>query len=363
MTDATPKTLNGRGAVSNPANRFGDVERPYDPALAPDERPRLDTVVAPMASKSILSFNTSPDLGFDRTINPYKGCEHGCVYCYARPNHAFLGLSPGLDFESRLFFKPGAAALLEKQLRKPAYTPATVVIGGDTDPYQPIERTHQVTRDVLKVLQRFRHPLAIVTKSSLVARDLDLLADMARDGLAKVAVSVTTLDPKLARDMEPRASTPAKRLGAIRTLADAGVPAGVLAAPMIPGLNDHELEAILEAAADAGATEAGYVVLRLPHELKDLFAEWLDAKRPDTAKKVMNRVRGMRGGRAYDSAWGRRGKGARGDADARPARFRSARRRFGLDGPRIELTNSLFRRPSDPAAPSLFDALEEPRPR
>jgi DNA repair photolyase len=296
-------------------------------------------------ARVIITRNDSPDVGFDRSINPYRGCEHGCIYCYARPAHAYMGLSPGLDFESKLFFKPEAARLLERELSKPTYQPGVIHIGGNTDPYQPQERRLRVTRQVLEVLWRFRHPASIITKSALIARDLDILGPMGEAGLIRAAVSITTVDRKLARAMEPRAATPEKRLGAVRALTAAGVPTAVMFAPVIPGLNDHELEAVLERAAEAGAATAGYVALRLPLEIKDLFREWLVANRPDRAERVMSLVRQMRGGRDYDPQWGKRMKGEGPIAELIGQRFRIARRRLGLDRTLPPLDVGQFRVP------------------
>lgn len=341
----------GRGAASNTSGRFERVQREAfddgwnDAAEAP---PQLETIVTPEVARTIITRNESPDLSFDRTINPYRGCEHGCIYCYARPNHAYVGLSPGLDFETRLFAKTNAAVLLEQELAHPGYRCAPIVMGGVTDIYQPIERTLKITRALLEVLKRTRHPVGLVTKSQLVLRDLDLLSPMAGLNLAKVAISVTTLSSKLARTLEPRAAAPLARLNAIRRLSEAGVPVCVMAAPVIPGLNDHEIEAILEAAAAAGASEAGYVVLRLPLEIKDLFQEWLAAHAPDSAKRVMTLVRQMRGGRDYDSEWGRRMRGDGPYAKIIAQRFQKSVVRLGLSTTRRSLDTSLFRRPVRP---------------
>ncbi|MDP8915855.1 MAG: PA0069 family radical SAM protein, partial [Pseudomonadota bacterium] len=281
----------------------------------------------------------------NQSINPYRGCEHGCTYCYARPAHAYMGLSPGLDFESRLFFKPEAAALLERELSKPGYKVQNIQIGGNTDPYQPIERKLRITRGVLEVLQRFQHPFSIITKSHAITRDLDILGPMGRAGLARAAVSVTTLDRKLARSMEPRAATPERRLEAIRALADAGAPTVVMFAPVIPGLNDHELEAVLERAAEAGAVSAGYVVLRLPLEIKDLFREWLETDHPDRARRVISLTRQMRGGRDYDPEWGKRQRGEGPIAELIARRFQLASERLGLNRSWAELDVGRFRPP------------------
>ena len=350
----------GRGARSNATGRyepetveaFDDGWTGEDEAVAP-----LRTTLTPERARTIITRNSSPDVGFDRSINPYRGCEHGCIYCYARPAHAFMGLSPGLDFESRLFWKPGAAGLLEQELARPRYVCRHIHIGGNTDPYQPVERELKATRSVLEVLQRFNHPLSIITKSVLIARDADILGAMGREGLASALVSITTLDRKLARAMEPRASTPVKRLEAISRLADAGCPVGVGFPPVIPGLNDHELEAVLEAAAKAGATSAMYVTLRLPLEIKDLFREWLNDARPDRAARVMSLVRQTRGGRDYDPEWSHRMKGEGPVAELIATRFRAALKRYGLDGPRPALDTSRFRIPADMKKQlDLFDA-------
>ncbi|MCG8440405.1 MAG: PA0069 family radical SAM protein [Caulobacterales bacterium] len=347
----------GRGARSNRASRFEPVGREaFDDGWSEPERgaAALRTELAPFAARRAITYNASPDLSFDRTINPYKGCEHGCVYCYARPAHAYLGLSPGLDFESRIFWKKDAARLLERELAAPRYRPAMLVIGGDTDPYQPAERESRVTRSILEVLAACRHPCAIVTKSPLILRDLDLLAPMAADGLFGAAVSVTTLDRSLARAMEPRAATPARRLEAIAGLAEAGVPVRVMTAPMIPGLNDAELEAILAAARDAGATQAGYVLLRLPREIADLFQEWLADTRPAAAGKVMSLLRGARGGAAYTHQWFERGRGRGPYADLLAQRFAAAARRLGLSLGGEPLRVDLFRPPRADGQGDLF---------
>ncbi|MDX2233094.1 MAG: PA0069 family radical SAM protein [Hyphomonadaceae bacterium] len=340
----------GRGAVSNASGRFErEARTAFDDGWDPTEAPApLATVVTRETARTIISRNDSPDLSFDRTINTYRGCEHGCIYCYARPNHAYAGLSPGLDFERLLFAKENAAALLAKELAAPGYAPATLVMGGVTDVYQPIERTYAITRAVLEVLAAHQHPVAIITKSALVLRDLDILAPMAARGLARVAISVTTLDRALARRLEPRAATPARRLETLRGLADAGVPAVIMTAPVIPGLTDHELERLLEAGAAAGATGAGYVLLRLPLEIADLFAEWLDTHAPDRAARVMNTMRAMRGGATYDSRWRVRQTGQGPFAAMLAARFRRACARLGLNRERTPLDASQFRRPPRP---------------
>ena len=338
----------GRGALSNVSGRFEPLCRVrLDDGweIGQVEPPRLGTTVTRDASRTIITRNDSPDVGFDRSINPYRGCEHGCVYCYARPSHAYLGLSPGLDFETRLFVKPDAARLLEAELRKPGYRAQVIALGTNTDPYQPIEREWRVTREILAVLAAFHHPVSVVTKSHLVIRDIDLLAPMAAEGLVKVSLSVTSLDGRLARRMEPRAPTPSRRLEAIRRLAEAGIPTGVMAAPLIPALNDPELEAILEAAAEAGASEAGYVLLRLPHEVKELFREWLQQNAPHRAARIMRLVRETRGGRDYDPTYHRRMRGTGHYAELIQRRFQLACKRFGLNRARARLDCRRFRPP------------------
>lgn len=342
------RATKGRGARSNATGRFEpETVQAFDDGWTGQdaEAVPLRTTLTPEHARTIIAKNTSPDIGFDLSINPYKGCEHGCIYCYARPSHAYMGLSPGLDFESRLFWKPEAARLLEQELTRPRYVCKRIHIGGNTDPYQPVERELKSTRGVLEVLQRFRHPFSIITKSVLIARDADILSPMGRDGLASAFVSITTLDRSLAHAMEPRASTPAKRLEAISRLAEAGVPVGVGFAPVIPGLNDHELEAVLEAAAKAGATTAMYVTLRLPLEIKDLFREWLADARPDRAARVMSLIRQTRGGRDYDPDWNTRMKGTGPVAELIAIRFRAAVKRYGLDAPRHLLDEIQFRVP------------------
>jgi DNA repair photolyase len=344
---ADPRRLRGRGALSNAAGRFEREARVLvDDGWAEDEElPPLRTEVMRDSARTIITRNASPDISFDRSINPYKGCEHGCVYCFARPTHAWLGLSPGTDFETRLFAKPDAAELLARELSKPGYVPNVIAMGTNTDPYQPTEKRMRITRSILEVLRDFGHPVGIVTKSALVLRDLDILAPMAEKGLAKVALSVTTLDRHLARDMEPRASTPTRRLSAIRALNEAGVPAGVMFAPVIPALNDGELEAVLAAARDAGARSAGYVLLRLPLEIKDLFREWLEARVPGRAKHVMSLIRQMRDGKDYDSTWHTRMKGTGPYAELIARRFHMAARRLGLNREHRPLALNRFRPP------------------
>ncbi|WP_439550892.1 PA0069 family radical SAM protein [Falsiroseomonas sp.] len=328
----------GRGAVTNPAVRYESTRtEAWDDGwgtLAAEfaDMPPLPTTLTKDHAKSALSWNDSPDIGFDRSLNPYRGCEHGCVYCYARPAHAYVGMSPGLDFETRLMFKPELPALLEKELSKPGYEAKPVALGANTDPYQPVERTLGITRRTLEILEKFGHPVTIVTKGAGVVRDIDILQRLAARNLVHVCLSVTTLDMKLARVMEPRAASPLKRLGAITELAKAGIPVGVLAAPMIPGLNDAELERILEASARAGATRAGYVLLRLPLEIKAMFEAWLAEHHPERAARVLALVRETRGGQLYDSRFGARQTGTGPYADLLAQRFKLALRRFGLDG-------------------------------
>jgi DNA repair photolyase len=303
--------IRGRGARSNATGRYqSQVREAFDDGWTPDEQPsQLATTVEAEKAKTIIARNDSPDVGFSASINPYRGCEHGCIYCYARPAHAYMGLSPGLDFETKLFFKPEAALLVERELRHPRYRPEVIHIGGNTDPYQPQERRLRITRQVIEVLAQFSHPFSIITKSALIQRDVDLLAPLAARNLVRVAISITSLDRKLSRSMEPRAATPDRRLETVRALSKAGVPVIVMFAPCIPGLNDHEVEAVLERSAEAGARGAGYVALRLPMEIKDLFKEWLATDHPDRAGRVMSLVRQMRGGKEYDSQWGKRMRG------------------------------------------------------
>ena len=338
----------GRGAASNPPSR-------YDSAVAAacddgwggldEELPPLRTTVEDDTTRSIIARNQSPDLPFDRSINPYRGCEHGCVYCFARPTHAYLGLSPGQDFETRLFAKPNAAALLDEELRKPGYRCRVMALGTNTDPYQPIERERRITREILEVLAAHNHPVGIVTKSHLVTRDIDILGPMAAKRLARVYLSVTTLDHGLARTLEPRAATPARRLAAIKALSDAGIPTGVAVAPVIPAINDAEIEDILAAAAAAGASSALYLLLRLPLEVKDLFREWLAVHAPLKAGHVMSLVRGMRGGRDYDAQWHKRMTGTGPYAELIARRFDLAVGRLGLGVRDWSLDTSLFSPP------------------
>ena len=361
-TGFTSQIPRGRGARSNASGRFEAQQREAfdDGWTFEDAAPaQIETTVEAEKAKVIISRNDSPDVGFSASINPYRGCEHGCIYCYARPAHAYMGLSPGLDFESKLFFKPHAAQLLEKELSRPRYVPELIHIGGNTDPYQPQERQLRITRGVIEVLVRFRHPFSVITKSALIVRDLDRLAEAAAQGLTRAAISITSLDRKLARSMEPRAATPEKRIEAVRRLTAAGVPVTVMFAPCIPGLNDHEMEAVLERAAQAGASGAGYVALRLPLEIKDLFREWLESDHPDRARRVMSLVRQMRGGKDYDAQWGSRMKGDGPLAALMAARFAAARKRYGLDGGWGGLDAGKFRVPPKPGGQlDLFGAPE-----
>jgi DNA repair photolyase len=340
----------GRGAGLNMAGRFEQ----FNTALADDgweslaDLPPLKTCVFLEHPKNIITRNDSPDVSFDRSINPYRGCEHGCVYCYARPSHAFMGLSPGLDFESKLFAKPNAAELLREELSQPGYEPRTLALGANTDCYQPIERSYRITRQILEVLLEFRHPVGIVTKSALVLRDLDILQEMAKLNLIKVALSVTTLDGKLARAMEPRASTPEKRLSALSILSKAGIPTVVMAAPVIPGLNDNEIEAILKSAVAAGAREAGYVMLRLPLEVADIFREWLYTHVPDRAARVLSLIRQTRHGKISDATFGRRMTGSGPYAWTIGRRFELTCQRLRLNLERAKLSTEHFRRPARP---------------
>jgi DNA repair photolyase len=343
---ADQRRLHGRGAVSNASGRFEKETRVLiDDGWSDEPEPSLKTEILKDSSRTIITRNTSPDISFSQSINPYKGCEHGCIYCFARPTHAYLGFSPGADFESKIFAKPNAAELLRKELSAPNYRPQVIAIGTNTDPYQPIERKLKVMRSILEVLWEFKHPVGIVTKSALILRDLDILVPMAEAGLAKAALSVTTLNRELAREMEPRASTPPKRLEAIKRLNAAGVPAGVMFAPIIPALNDEELEHVLEAAKDAGARSAGYVLLRLPLEIKDLFREWLEANEPNKAKHVMSLIRSMRGGKDYDSQWNTRMRGTGPYADMIAKRFHLAVKRLGFNGESRPLDLTQFTRP------------------
>lgn len=345
MADAS--TLKGRGAASNPSGRFERLA--FVPELDADQdddagAPAVPTELYRDTSKSILAFNDSPDVPMDASVNPYRGCEHGCIYCYARPYHEYLGLSAGTDFESRIFVKENAAALLREALSAKSWTPQVIGLSGVTDPYQPVERRLRITRACLEVLAEFRNPVAVITKNHLVTRDIDLLAPMAHDEAASVFLSITTLDDKLARAMEPRASRPDLRLDAIRKLRAAGIPVGVMVAPIIPGLTDHEVRAILSAAADAGAMTAGRTVVRLPHGVKELFAEWLETHAPHRKDKVLNRLRDMRDGQLNDSTFGSRMTGEGPFAESIHQMFELHRRRVGLTQ-KTPLSTKAFRRP------------------
>jgi DNA repair photolyase len=337
----------GRGARSNRSSRYDEAKyESFDDGwetLA--DLDTFKTYVSRERAKSIIATNDSPDISFEQSINPYRGCEHGCIYCFARPTHSFLGHSAGLDFESKLYAKVNAAEVLERQLAQASYQAKVIALGTVTDPYQPIEREHRITRSILEVLERTGHPVGIVTKSAGVVRDIDILQRMAERGLVKVAISVTTLDPRLARKMEPRASTPPKRLEAIRLLSAAGVPTVAMVAPIIPALNDSEIEKILEAAHAAGARDAGYVLLRLPLELKQLFREWLETDFPDRAQRVINVLRSMHGGKDYSSEFGLRQRGSGPYAEQIAARFRLALERLGMNKYKLELRTDLFQRP------------------
>jgi len=348
----------GRGAGSNRAGRYEAVERLLeDDGWGRDEAlPPLRTEVSVERPRSFLTRNTSPDVPFDRSVNPYRGCEHGCVYCFARPSHAWLGLSPGLDFETRLIARPEGPEVLRREIGRKGYSVAPIAIGTNTDPYQPVEGRLEIMRRCLELLWQTRHPVAIVTKGTLILRDLDILRQMAGEGLVKVGISLTTLDAGLARRMEPRVPSPAKRLEVMRALSDAGVPVRVMASPLVPALTDHELEALLEAGAAAGASSASWIALRLPLEVAPLFREWLVEHYPDRAARVMGRVREMHGGRDYAADWGRRMTGEGHHARLLAQRFALAVRRLGLDRPQPALRCDLFRPPRGTARqPDLFD--------
>ncbi|MDD1619999.1 MAG: PA0069 family radical SAM protein [Methylococcaceae bacterium] len=344
-----PLAYKGRGSISNVAGRFekqsGHAEDDGWGSLDA-ELPPLNTEVIVDNSRSLITYNDSPDIPFDRSINPYRGCEHGCIYCFARPTHAYLGYSAGLDFESRILIKPDAARLLREELGKRNYRCAPLALGTNTDPYQPLERRHRLMRQILEVLAETRHPVSIVTKSALIERDLDLLAPMAEQGLVWVGMSITTLDGTLARTLEPRAAAPQRRLETLSRLREAGVPTGVMMAPLIPVLNDHELEDIIKAAHEAGALSAEYILLRLPLEVADLFEEWLRRYYPLKADHVMNRVKESRGGKTYDAAFHQRQRGGGNYADLIGQRFRLIRKKLGLDRPQPPLRSDLFRKPS-----------------
>jgi DNA repair photolyase len=347
-----PEARPGRGAPENRVpTRFGLAVREWDGdwldaiGQVDEGPPPLRTTVTVEKPKSIIARNTSPDVNFDRSINPYRGCEHGCIYCFARPTHAFHDLSPGLDFETRLFAKPDAPALLRAELGRRGYVPKPIAIGTNTDPYQPIEAKWRIMRRILEVLSEARHPVVITTKSDRIVRDIDILAPMAAQGLASVSISVTSLTPAIHRTLEPRAPAAHRRLAAVKALNQAGVPTGVIIAPVVPAITDHELESLVEAAAAAGATGTFYIPVRLPHEVAPLFRAWLDEHYPDRADKVMHLIQSMRGGRDNDPDWFTRMRGVGVYADLLAARFEKAVRRYGLDGERARLRTDLFRSP------------------
>jgi DNA repair photolyase len=344
------RQLKGRGAASNPPVRFDSTtcEQTHDGWYEDEIVEHLSETVLPDRARSVITTNDSPDVGFDQSINPYRGCSHGCVYCFARPSHAYLGLSPGLDFETKLFYKADAVKILETELAKPRYVCKPIALGINTDGYQPLEKRLEITRGILGVLARCRHPVTIVTKSALVVRDIDLLTDLARDRLVSVMISITSLTNDIKRPLEPRAASPQARLRVVRQLAEAGIPVGVLVAPVIPAITDHEMEDILAAAKEAGAGSAGYVLLRLPHEVKILFREWLDEHYPDRAKHVMSLINQTRGGKDYDAEFGRRMTGTGPYAELLRTRFELARRKLGFDSARgrHELDVSLFHPPA-----------------
>jgi DNA repair photolyase len=344
LPDAARK---GRAALTNRTNRFEPyatvpVDDGWPAAEAP---PPVRTEVAEERPRTVITRNSSPDIGFDRSINPYRGCEHGCIYCFARPSHAYLGLSPGLDFETRLIARPTAPERLAEELRRKSYRPAVIAIGTNTDPYQPVEARYGIMRRVLEVLRAHRHPVAVVTKGTLIERDADILGEMGRMGLARVGISVTTLDPAVSRAMEPRVPHPARRLAVIRRLTEAGCPVRVMVSPVVPALTDHELEAILARAAEAGAVAASWIMLRLPREVAPLFREWLEERFPDRAARVMGRVRELHGGRDYDPEWGRRMTGEGLFAEMTARRFAVAVKRLGLSRDEPPLRTDLFQVP------------------
>lgn len=346
------EAIKGRGSSTNERSRFEAWQREqvYDDLgfdeCADEEKPKLKTTIWLKQAKSIISTNDSPDIYFGASVNPYQGCEHGCIYCYARPSHAYLGLSPGLDFETQIYAKENAASLLEKELTAKRYEPKVIVLGANTDPYQPAERDLKITRSVIEVLERYDHPLSIITKSGNVMRDIDLLSRMASKNLAKVYVSITSLQNDIARTLEPRASAPARRLETVRRLADAGIPVGVLVSPIIPAITDVELEAIIAAAAEAGARSAGYILLRLPREVEGLFREWLEVHYSMRAKHVMSLLSQMRGGKAYDPTFGLRMSGTGVFADLLRARFKLACQKHGISNERTSLRMDLFKPPT-----------------
>lgn len=344
------RTQKGRGALSNQDGRYeAHAHETFDDGwgTVDEELPPVKTTVSLDTTRSAITYNKSPDVGFDRSINAYRGCEHGCVYCFARPTHAYLGFSPGLDFETKLFAKPNAATLLEKELSKPGYQCQPIALGTNTDPYQPIERTYRITRQILEVLSACNHPVSIVTKSALVERDSDILVSMAARGLAHVSLSVTTLDRKFARRMEPRAAAPERRISALKALSEAGIPSGVLVAPIIPALTDYEMEAILETCVQAGAQWAGYVLLRLPLEVKDLFKEWLETHESGKSEHVLSLLRQSHGGKEYEARFGERMRGKGSYAEMIAQRFRLACQRLGLNKQHSRLDVMQFRPPAN----------------
>lgn len=353
-----PTLIKGRGALSNPAGRFEKQSSEFvDDGWGEDPTPDTQPATQLFADKTrnIIASNQSPDVPFDQSINPYKGCEHGCVYCFARPSHAYLDLSPGIDFETKIFYKTNVQERLVEAFGKRGYVCSPIAMGANTDPYQPVEKRLKVTRQILTVLRDWRHPVSIVTKGALVLRDLDLLSEMAAQGLASVTMSITSLDNTLKTSLEPRAAAPAARLRCVRELSAAGIPVSVLMAPVIPGVNDDEIEAVAAASAEAGARSLGYVVLRLPYEVKDLFREWLDTHVPEKAARVMSIIRDMRGGKDYDSAWSQRQKGTGPFANLLARRFELARQRNGLDSARMsKLRTDLFRNPNAACQHDMF---------
>jgi DNA repair photolyase len=338
----------GRGAPANPPNRFEPLWYSRDPEWSDPEDPTLETQFFRDTSRSIISYNDSPDVGFDASINPYRGCEHGCIYCYARPTHEYLGFSAGLDFESRILVKEDAPELLRRELSSPRWKPQVLAISGVTDPYQPVERRLQLTRRCLRVLAEFRNPVVIITKNHLVTRDVDVLSELAQYEAARIFLSITTLDGSLGRVMEPRASHPTRRLAALEALSRAGVQTGVLVAPVIPGLTDHELPSIIAAAAAAGARSAGYVTVRLPHAVGPLFEQWLSQHFPDRKQKILQRIRALRGGKLNDPRFSARMRGEGIFAEQIAALFALGCRKAGIDGRGPALSAAAFRRPSDP---------------
>lgn len=353
--------IKNRGAISNPEGRFEKQTREeFDDGWFLNEEdetlPPLETTLLQDRAKSVITHNDSPDIGFEQSINPYRGCEHGCIYCYARPSHAYMNMSPGLDFETKIFYKVDAAKLLEQELSKPKYICKPIILGANTDPYQPAESKLQVTRSILEILNRYHHPVVIITKSSMIERDIDILSDMAKRHLAKVAVSVTTLSTPLKQILEPRTSTPKARLRAIHNLTNAGIPVRVMAAPMIPMINDAELEKILQSAKNAGALHASYTFIRLPYEVKDLFKEWLATHFPERAKHVMSIIKQMRGGKEYDATFGKRMRGEGEFANLLEMRFQLACKRFKLNcEPSFSLDTQSFKRPNLSGQLELWD--------